>query len=105
MRKNFILHVYVFYFNNNELLLIIYLVTQDYIGANGIHIRVATFKGQQLPYIGRKYYPTQNIMATCDFDMWFIFVLPGWEKSAPETRIFYTTIPNESKRFLMLRRD
>lgn len=30
-------------------------------------------------FIGRKGVPTQNIMATYNFDVQFIFVMAGWE--------------------------
>ena len=43
---------------------------------------------EQLPYRGRKGYPTFNVMATCDFDMCFTFVSAGWEGSAHDTRVF-----------------
>ena len=43
---------------------------------------------EQIPYIGRKCIPTQNIMAVCDFDMLFTFVWPGWEGTAHDIRIF-----------------
>uniref|UniRef100_A0A0A9FZ44 DDE Tnp4 domain-containing protein n=1 Tax=Arundo donax TaxID=35708 RepID=A0A0A9FZ44_ARUDO len=31
---------------------------------------------------GRKGYPTQNVLAAIDFDLWFTYVLSGWEGSA-----------------------
>ena len=36
--------------------------------------------GISIPYFERKGYPTQNVMAACDFDMLFTFVLLGWEE-------------------------
>ena len=47
---------------------------------------------KSIPYFGRKGYPTQNVMAACDFDMLFIFVLLGWEGAAHDTSIFLDTI-------------
>lgn len=55
----------------------------------------------QTPYIGRKGRPTQNVMAACDFNMCFTFVLPGWEGSAHDTRVFYSAIRDTSKNFPM----
>ena len=52
-----------------------------------------------VPYFGRKGYPTQNVMATYDFDMLFIFVLPGWEGAAHNTSIFLDTICKQSNNF------
>ncbi|CAI9298162.1 unnamed protein product [Lactuca saligna] len=51
------------------------------------------FKGivpqkDEVKYIGRKGYATQNIMAVCDFNMCFTFVWAGWEGTAHDTRIF-----------------
>ncbi|KAL5581150.1 hypothetical protein UlMin_013592 [Ulmus minor] len=47
----------------------------DCIGAiNGTHIRAKIPMNEQISYIGRKGFPTQNIMAVCDFDMLFTFV-------------------------------
>ena len=54
---------------------------------------------KSIPYFGRKGYPTQNVMATCDFHMLFIFVLPGWEGSIHDTSIFLDTIRKQSKNF------
>ncbi|KAG5236718.1 protein ALP [Salix suchowensis] len=59
------------------------------IGAiDGTHVRVTVSPENQIPYIGRKGVPTQNIMAACSFDMQFTFVWAGWEGSAHDTRIF-----------------
>ncbi|KAL3844291.1 hypothetical protein ACJIZ3_001694 [Penstemon smallii] len=75
---------------------------KDCIGAiDGTHIKATLPKELQIPYIGRKGIPTQNIMVACDFDMCFTFVLPGWEGSAHDTRIFYDTIKNPAKKFPM----
>ena len=52
-----------------------------------------------IPYFGRKGYPTQNVMATCDFDMLFTFVLPEWEGSAHDTSIFLDIICKQSNNF------
>ena len=53
-----------------------------------------------IPYFGRKGYPTQNVMAACDFDMLFTFVLPGWEGVAYNTSIFLDIIRKQSNNFL-----
>ena len=31
----------------------------------------------------------RHVMAACDFNMLFTFVLPGWEGAAHDTHIFY----------------
>ena len=54
---------------------------------------------KSIPYFGRKEYPTQNVMAACDFDMLFTFVLLGWEGAAHDTSIFLDTIRKQSNNF------
>jgi len=39
----------------------------------------------QIPFIGRKGVPTQNVMVACSFDMQFTFVWAGLEGSAHDT--------------------
>ncbi|KAK9192711.1 hypothetical protein WN944_003404 [Citrus x changshan-huyou] len=73
---------------------------QDCIGATNVtHIFASLPVDEQIPYIGRKCIPTQNIMAACDFHMLFIFVWPGWEGTAHDTRIFLKTLKNDDVKF------
>nr|KAJ0227202.1 hypothetical protein LSAT_V11C100019990 [Lactuca sativa] len=60
---------------------------------DGIHVKAFVPQRDQIKYIGRKNCVTQNIIATCDFNMCFTFVWVGWEGSAHDTRIF-----NEARR-------
>ncbi|KAL5565506.1 hypothetical protein UlMin_028670 [Ulmus minor] len=70
---------------------------KDCIGAiDGTHIRAKIPVNEQIPYIGRKEFPT---MAACDFDMLFIFLWPGWEGSAHDTRIFLKALRNHDIKF------
>ncbi|XP_062118773.1 uncharacterized protein LOC133832447 [Humulus lupulus] len=70
------------------------------IGAiDGTHVRVSLPVDKQIPYIGRKGYPTQNIMAVCGFDMLFTFVWAGWEGTAHDTRIFLEALRNTHLNF------
>ncbi|XP_020104071.1 uncharacterized protein LOC109721063 [Ananas comosus] len=65
------------------------------IGAiDGTLIRAVIPKEDQIPYIGRKPYPMQNIMAVCDFNMVFTFVVAGWPGATHDARIFTTTLNN-----------
>nr|KJB31838.1 hypothetical protein B456_005G210300 [Gossypium raimondii] len=48
----------------------------------------------------RKGIPTQNVMAVCDFNMCFTFVMAGWEGSAHDTRIFLNAIRDPKYKFL-----
>lgn len=73
---------------------------QDCIGAiDGVHVRASIRSADQIPYIGRKGMPTQNIMAACNFDMQFIFACAGWEGTAHDTRIFLSAIRNPELNF------
>ncbi|XP_011015239.1 PREDICTED: uncharacterized protein LOC105118883, partial [Populus euphratica] len=70
------------------------------IGAiDGTHVRACIPSANQIPFIGRKGIPTQNIMAACSFDMQFMFVWAGWEGSAHDTRIFLEAIDNNNIKF------
>ncbi|XP_034680813.1 putative nuclease HARBI1 [Vitis riparia] len=62
--------------------------SQDCIGAiDGSHFHVKVSNDVVQRYRGRKYYPTQNVLAACSFDLKFTYVLPGWERSASNSRI------------------
>ncbi|XP_009761659.1 uncharacterized protein [Nicotiana sylvestris] len=62
---------------------------RDCIGAlDGTHIKSRLPQGQEIPYIGRKGYPTQNIFAVVDFNICFTFALAGWEGAAHDRHIF-----------------
>ncbi|KAL4288076.1 hypothetical protein AHAS_Ahas19G0250000 [Arachis hypogaea] len=70
------------------------------IGAiDGTHIPCVVSPSDQPKFIGRKGYPTQNIMAVCDWDMCFIFALPGWEGTAHDTRVFDNAITTPTMNF------
>ncbi|KAG8481830.1 hypothetical protein CXB51_026419 [Gossypium anomalum] len=74
---------------------------KDCIGAiDGTHIAAILPPNEQIPYIGRKGIPTQNVMAVCDFNMCFTFVMAGWEGSAHDTRIFLDAIRDPKYKFL-----
>nr|XP_034896189.1 protein ALP1-like [Populus alba] len=66
---------------------------------DGTHVRAFITAANQIPFIGRKGVPTQNVMATCSFDMQFMFVWAGWEGSAHDTRIFVEAIDNSNINF------
>ncbi|XP_019263952.1 PREDICTED: uncharacterized protein LOC109241649 [Nicotiana attenuata] len=62
---------------------------RDCIGAlDGTHVKARLPQGQEIPYIGRKGYPTQNILVVVDFNMCFTFAWAGWEGAAHDSRIF-----------------
>ncbi|XP_059637487.1 protein ALP1-like [Cornus florida] len=66
---------------------------------DGTHIPATLPASTQLPFRGRKGYTTQNVMAVCDFDMRFTYVLAGWEGSANDSRILNECTENEAINF------
>nr|GEV35801.1 hypothetical protein [Tanacetum cinerariifolium] len=74
---------------------------RDCIGCiDGTHIGACILENQQVRYIGRKWVPTFNVMANCDFDMCFTFISAGWEGSAHDTRVFLHALNTSSLNFL-----
>ncbi|XP_062086320.1 uncharacterized protein LOC133792429 [Humulus lupulus] len=70
------------------------------IGAiDGVHVNAIIPPEDQVPFVGRKGIPTQNVMAICNFDMQFIYAYAGWEGSAHDTRIFYTALRDSTSNF------
>jgi hypothetical protein len=62
---------------------------KECIGAiDGTHIPVVVSKELLVQHLCRKSITTQNVMASCDFDMIFTFVLAGWPGSVHDMRVF-----------------
>lgn len=60
----------------------------DYIGAiDGTHVNVVVDKSKRIPYLNRHNETSQNVLAVCDFDMRFTFVMSGWPGSAHDMRV------------------
>ena len=73
---------------------------KDCVGAiDGTHVKIIVPTEQQIAYTCRKGYTTTNVMAACDFNLCFTFVLVGWEGSAHDTRIFMDTLRKPSLHF------
>ena len=73
---------------------------KDCIGAiDGTHIPVVVSQSKQIPYIGRKGTPTQNVMVVCDFNMCLTFAWAGWEGTTHDTRIFLEALRRENLHF------
>ena len=66
---------------------------------DGTHVRAYIYAKDQVRFIGRKGIPTQNVMAVCDFDMLFTFVLAGWGGTAHDARVFTSAINNSELNF------
>ena len=66
---------------------------QHAIGAiDGTHIKVIVPKELEPQHRNRKGYTSENVMAVCDFDMRFTFVVPGWPGSVHDTRVWSDAI-------------
>ncbi|KAL8502522.1 hypothetical protein ACS0TY_021602 [Phlomoides rotata] len=55
-----------------------------------VNIRVPTINGGR--YRTRKGQITTNVLAICDINMKFVYVLPGWEGSASDVRILRDSV-------------
>ena len=53
----------------------------------------------QVPFVGRKHTVTFNVLAVCDFNMLFTFVLSGWEGSAHDAKVLDNAICNPDLHF------
>ncbi|XP_072151435.1 protein ALP1-like [Setaria viridis] len=59
------------------------------IGAiDGTHIPVVVSSNKVVQHLCRKGFTTQNVLAVCDFDLRFTFVLAGWPGSVHDMRVF-----------------
>ena len=60
----------------------------DYIGAiDGTHIDVSLPISEQSRYRNQKHCLSQNVLAACNFEMQFSYILAGWEGSAHDTTV------------------
>ncbi|XP_058727711.1 uncharacterized protein LOC131599327 [Vicia villosa] len=66
---------------------------------HGTHIPCVVSAGDRIRFIGRKGYPTQNVMVVCDWNMCFTFVLAGWEGTAHDACIFDQALTNANMNF------
>lgn len=55
---------------------------------DGTHIEAFVPDEAMARYRNRKGYLSQNVLAACTFDMRFCYVLPGWEGSAADGRVY-----------------
>ena len=70
------------------------------IGAiDGTHVKVVVDKSKRVPYLNRHNETSQNVLAVCDFDMRFTFVLSGWPGSAHDMRVFKDAITTHHHKF------
>ncbi|KAK8913628.1 hypothetical protein KSP39_PZI023660 [Platanthera zijinensis] len=68
----------------------------DCVGAiDGTHIDVTVPQSEQGRYRNRKQAITTNVLGVCDADMKFVYVLPGWEGSASDSRVLRNALERE----------
>jgi hypothetical protein len=54
---------------------------------------------EQVKYIGKTGIPTQNVLAVCDFGMWFTYVSTGQAGSTHDTSVLHNAINVDEKFF------
>lgn len=70
------------------------------IGAiDGTHVPVTVPTDKVIQYTGRKTYTSQNVLAICDFDMRFTFVVAGWPGSVHDMRVFKDAVDKFKETF------
>jgi hypothetical protein len=70
------------------------------IGAiDGTLIPVVVPISKVVQHTGRHEYTTQNVLAICDFDMRFTFVVAGWPRSVHDMRVFKDAIEKYGDKF------
>jgi hypothetical protein len=73
---------------------------QGCIGAiDGTHIPIVVPEEMFTQHLCRKNKTTQNVMAACDFDMFFTFVLAGWARSVHDMRVLDNAISEPKWKF------
>ncbi|XP_043700414.1 protein ALP1-like [Telopea speciosissima] len=76
------------------------------IGAiDGTHIPAWVSVDQHRRFRDRKGNISQNILAACDFDMRYTYILSGWEGSASDSRILDDAIHKEGEEKIVVPRD
>jgi hypothetical protein len=59
-------------------------------------MRASVPKHMEASFHGRKNYATQNIMVAVDFDLWFTFVLAGWEGTTHDATVLRDALEREN---------
>lgn len=70
------------------------------IGAiDDMHVPIVVPANEQVAHIGRHGYTSQNMMAVCEFDIRFTFVVARWPGSTHNTRTFNNPLDKYSYQF------
>ncbi|XP_073054722.1 uncharacterized protein [Primulina eburnea] len=73
---------------------------EDCIGIiDGLHIPAHVPAKDQSRFRNRKGVLSQNVLAACTFDLQFIFVYPGWEGSAADSRVLRAVLNDPDQNF------
>ncbi|KAG9443938.1 hypothetical protein H6P81_015278 [Aristolochia fimbriata] len=71
---------------------------KDCIGViDGTYIKAHIVGDDSLRFWNRKSFVSQNVMAACNFDMEFTYILAGWEGSATDLRVMHDALNREEK--------
>ncbi|CAE6226183.1 unnamed protein product [Arabidopsis arenosa] len=75
---------------------------KDCVGAiDGTHI-LAMITGQEsASYRNRKGQLSQNVLAACNFDLEFIYVLSGWEGSAHDAKVLHDALTRNTNKLIV----
>ncbi|XP_019100852.1 PREDICTED: uncharacterized protein LOC109132867 [Camelina sativa] len=68
---------------------------------DGTHIPAMVSNNIAPSYRNRKGVISQNVLAVCNFDMEFIYVLSGWEGSAHDSKVLYDALRRRTNRFVV----
>lgn len=64
-----------------------------------MHIPAHVPAKDQSQFRNKKGVLTQNVLAACTFDLQFIFVYPGWEGSAADSRVLQAVLDDPDQNF------
>ena len=62
---------------------------------DGTHIPVFVPDVESIPFRNRKGFLSQNVLAGCTLDLYFFYVLPGWQGSANDTKVLNEAISRD----------
>ncbi|KAL9293294.1 putative harbinger transposase-derived nuclease domain-containing protein [Arabidopsis thaliana] len=72
---------------------------KDCVGAiDGTHINAMVQGPEKASYRNRKGVISQNVLAACNFDLEFIYVLSGWEGSAHDSKVLQDALTRRTNR-------
>lgn len=64
-----------------------------------MHIPAHVPAKDQSQFRNRKGILSQNVLAACTFDLQFIFIYPGWEGSAADSRVLRAVLDDPDQNF------